>query len=501
METVAVVIRVALAAAFVLAALGKLRDPHGLRVAARQLGLRQPLADIVSSALPVVELALAVGLLVGRTAPAALGGCALLLVAFSALLAVNLARGNRPSCNCFGSASTRPIGAHSLVRNGLLLFLCATSLSTGTGPGAVGFLQSRTHGLADLQALVAGLTVVVALQMVALVHLLLRTSRTAPSMQGSTSALALGSAAPDFQLTDLMGDRRALADALAAGLPTLLVFVDPACIACMGLLPEIADWQASLSSSLTLLVVTRGSARANKEKVADLAVQSVLLQRTDEVARAYGVDATPAGVLISGDGHLAETVVVGAAEIRRLVESAAMLVDNLGPTPEPPPIGDPAPVFTLRGLDGEEVSLAEHRGRLTLLVHWSPTCVFCRELHTRLRAWEDSLDPETGPRLIILSSGSPAAHRADGFRSPTVIESSDLTRRAFGFEGTPEGILLDANGNVASPKVVGADEVIGLAAQAQAIAATADRLEARRIPVSAITSGSGGYGTEATEQD
>ncbi|MCU1345821.1 MAG: hypothetical protein JWL70_2087 [Acidimicrobiia bacterium] len=52
---------------------------------------------------------------------------ALLLLAFSGLLAMNLAAGRRPPCACFGSRSTRPIGPWSLVRNGVLLVLAVVA--------------------------------------------------------------------------------------------------------------------------------------------------------------------------------------------------------------------------------------------------------------------------------------------------------------------------------------------------------------------------------------
>ena len=39
------------------------------------------------------------------------------LVSFTALLAVRLAQGERPPCACFGSWSAQPIGARTIVRN------------------------------------------------------------------------------------------------------------------------------------------------------------------------------------------------------------------------------------------------------------------------------------------------------------------------------------------------------------------------------------------------
>ena len=52
----------------------------------------------------------------------AVAWCAVaVLAAFTALLGLRLAQGRRPPCACFGSLSTKPIGAGHLVRNALFL--------------------------------------------------------------------------------------------------------------------------------------------------------------------------------------------------------------------------------------------------------------------------------------------------------------------------------------------------------------------------------------------
>jgi uncharacterized membrane protein YphA (DoxX/SURF4 family) len=75
--------------------------------------------------LPWVEIGLGAVLVSGLVRPLAAALAAVLLVLFSLLLAVNLARGRRPPCGCFGSRSREPISAWSLVRNLGLLALAA----------------------------------------------------------------------------------------------------------------------------------------------------------------------------------------------------------------------------------------------------------------------------------------------------------------------------------------------------------------------------------------
>ena len=50
-----------------------------------------------------------------------------MLVVFSAVLTIRLARGEHPPCACFGSLSAKPLSWRHLVRNGLLLVLAVIS--------------------------------------------------------------------------------------------------------------------------------------------------------------------------------------------------------------------------------------------------------------------------------------------------------------------------------------------------------------------------------------
>lgn len=78
---------------------------------------------VLYPAVPWIELALG-ALLVVRVAPLLVGvGAIVLLVAFTALLSTNIARGRRPVCACFGAWSRRPLGATHLLRNVVLIAL------------------------------------------------------------------------------------------------------------------------------------------------------------------------------------------------------------------------------------------------------------------------------------------------------------------------------------------------------------------------------------------
>jgi hypothetical protein len=67
------------------------------------------------------------------------------------------------------------------------------------------------------------------------------------------------------------------------------------------------------------------------------------------------------------------------------------------------------------------------------------------------------------PQLVIVSSGDETRTRSDGFRSTVLLDSQFTAGHALGATGTPMGLLLGADGRIASDVVAGADAVLGLA--------------------------------------
>jgi hypothetical protein len=124
--------RIVLAAAFVAAAVAKLGNRSRVTEQMQDMfGAR--LAPTAALGVPVIEIALAVGLLgaPARALPALLAVAVLLV--FTAVLVWAQAR--RVPCPCFGGgASDRPVGPAAIVRNGVLLGLAV--LATGSSDGA-----------------------------------------------------------------------------------------------------------------------------------------------------------------------------------------------------------------------------------------------------------------------------------------------------------------------------------------------------------------------------
>jgi uncharacterized membrane protein YphA (DoxX/SURF4 family) len=114
-----------LAAIFAWAGIAKLGARR--RTARTFRALQLPSPDSLAIAVPVVELALAVGLVLAPGWAAA--GALALLAAFSVFLARAVRAGVDVGCGCFGSAGNEPVSYVELVRNGLLGLAAAVALA------------------------------------------------------------------------------------------------------------------------------------------------------------------------------------------------------------------------------------------------------------------------------------------------------------------------------------------------------------------------------------
>jgi peroxiredoxin len=135
------------------------------------------------------------------------------------------------------------------------------------------------------------------------------------------SGLTAGTPAPGFRLTRADGGELGLDE--FRGQKVLLVFSDPACGPCNQLMPQLERaYRAGLRGEV--LVVSRGSAEANRAKVAEYELSfPVALQRHWEISRAYAMFATPIGYLIDEHGVIAADVAEGAEAILALASRLA----------------------------------------------------------------------------------------------------------------------------------------------------------------------------------
>ncbi|HVM09537.1 MAG TPA: MauE/DoxX family redox-associated membrane protein [Acidimicrobiales bacterium] len=134
MDELASAAALVLAIVFVWAGVAKLARPSDTAESFAALGL--PAAKALARVVPVVELALAAGLVFR---PAVASWAALVVLgAFTFVIWVAIHRGVQAPCNCFGSARKEPVSTLELVRNAMLagLAVIATAAHGAAGwPG------------------------------------------------------------------------------------------------------------------------------------------------------------------------------------------------------------------------------------------------------------------------------------------------------------------------------------------------------------------------------
>jgi peroxiredoxin len=480
--------RLILALVFAAAGVAKLWDRPGSKSALEEFGVGPKVADKGSVALPLSELAIAVGLLVPGTAWWSALAATGLLAAFIAAIAVNVLRGQEPECHCFGQLHSSPAGWRTLARNTVLLVLSVIIVGAGRSEmtNHVGVLGSlSTAGLA-LGLLIAGLAGVAGVQGFFLIQLLRQNGRImsrldrleteggvgAPeTTEGdeATEGLPVGSPAPDFALRSIRGERVTLSELLSEGRHALLVFSDPDCTACTSMLPDLASWQSEQSSP-EVAIISSGDTMQNAAKTEEHGLRTVLLQQARETARAYLSHSTPSAVAVSPDGKIASRLALGPAAIRALKERAEASPSSPNATVPMPhtwrpqmtsglSIGTKAPDLEWRDLTGEPISLHGLQGGPVILIFWDPACNFCRRLAPEIRSWQQAGVAQSTV-LVLVSRG--AAEAATELDLPIVLDEDSAAGSVFGIRGTPSAVALDPQGRVASLAAIGGQAVMKL---------------------------------------
>jgi thiol-disulfide isomerase/thioredoxin len=313
-----------------------------------------------------------------------------------------------------------------------------------------------------------------------------------PEQPALPGGLPIGARAPGFTLPDLAGTSVSL-DSLLTTRPLLLLFTDPHCGPCAALLPEVGRWQREYADRLAIAVISRGAPEQYRARAAEHGIVAVLFQSDYEVADLFQVNDTPGAVLVRLDGTIGSPVASGGEQIRALVAYVQSerapepwvnlphipVINTAGhdhshppALPPVPSMGEPAPPVILPGLDGQSVDLAEFRGSATLVLFWSPGCPFCLQVLPELQAWEAE-PPVDAPRLLVVSAGTAEEHRALGLRAPIGLDPAFTIGPAFGADGTPSAVLIDAEGRIASGLAVGGPAVLALAGMAPGQRSTA----------------------------
>jgi len=321
MQLIITLIRLGLSGLFGIAGIAKLVDRRGTLEAVQNFGVPARYAALVQTLLPLMEVAVAIGLLFGNVAKwSALVGL-LLLGVFVVAISFNLYRGNNPECHCFGQIYSRPLGWGTLLRNGAFAVCAGLVVWRGdTGPDMWAFLTEFIASHPGLFAFLILLGVPVTVYLVTVYSKTREEKIKQASLASASNALPIDSAAPGFELSAYEGGMTSLRELLDRARPLVLIFTNPVCGPCVALFHEIGKWQRA-SDELTIAVISQGTVKDNFVNVARNDLRNILLQQEREVAELYGAKVTPSALIIRPDGAVGSRLAAGADEIRNLVQA------------------------------------------------------------------------------------------------------------------------------------------------------------------------------------
>jgi peroxiredoxin/uncharacterized membrane protein YphA (DoxX/SURF4 family) len=138
--------------------------------------------------------------------------------------------------------------------------------------------------------------------------------RSALEQAPSLPTLIVGDAAPPFTLPDLSGNTIAPVD--LRGSQTILLFWNPGCGFCQGILNDLKRWEARPPEGAPHLVLISGGSAA-ENRAMDL-TSPILLDSSFRVGHAFGARGTPSAVLIDEHGKIASQIVVGGPAVLTL---------------------------------------------------------------------------------------------------------------------------------------------------------------------------------------
>jgi peroxiredoxin len=489
------VARLLLAMVFLLAGVTKFLDRRQGRQSIEAFGVRGHLASVLAVGLPLTELIVAAALISTNYTRWGALGALLLLVGFMVAIGVSLARGRRPNCHCFGQLHSTPVSWTTVIRNFVLAAIAFLVWWSSEQPvsSATAWVNalSPSESIGLLTAVVLVISVVVEGWLILNLlqqqgRLLARLDSIENGIQNSNiqipptlsaspiMGLPVGSAAPEFHLVDLNGDRQTLTALRSRGNRVMLVFSDPGCGPCVTLMPEVAEWQRDHTNIVTIAVISTGTLDANRRNAETHGLRDVLIQKGREVADAYRCIGTPSAVMIGSDARITYPAAGGAEAVRTLLAHELNGPPILPLTqanshgnsrdhaiPATLQVGDYAPDFSLPDLAGRIVTLSSRQGHDTVLLFWNPTCGFCQRMLPTLKAWEAE-PPEDAPDLLVVSSGDRDANVALGLASPVLLDGATQLMTQFGATGTPMAVKIDQSIHVASGVLAGASGVMEL---------------------------------------
>jgi thiol-disulfide isomerase/thioredoxin len=111
--------------------------------------------------------------------------------------------------------------------------------------------------------------------------------------------------------------------------------------------------------------------------------------------------------------------------------------------------GKPAPAFTLKTLDGRNVSLADFRGRVVLLDFWGTFCPPCIAALPELQALHDKHGPRGFAVVGVTVDDRPAlVKKATAKITYPIVQATPQVWSAYKVNSLPSLVLVDRDGKI-----------------------------------------------------
>lgn len=114
--------------------------------------------------------------------------------------------------------------------------------------------------------------------------------------------------------------------------------------------------------------------------------------------------------------------------------------------------GVAAPDFTLKDLQGNEVTLSKHKGKVILLNFWATWCPACRE---EMPSMDRLYSEFTGRNFIVLTVSLDQNVdlvrdflKQNSYDFPVLLDPYDRVRNLYGVFRLPETFLIDSQGTI-----------------------------------------------------
>ena len=135
-----------------------------------------------------------------------------------------------------------------------------------------------------------------------------------------------------------------------------------------------------------------------------------------------------------------------------LILTSVSLLGLYGMASRLPLVGGPAPEIVLTDLQGQELKLADLRGKVVLLNFWATWCKPCKE---EMPAMQASYDKLRGQGLVVLAvneledTEKVIEHvRKHGHTFPVVMDHDNHVANRYGVVGLPASFIVDRQGIV-----------------------------------------------------